>query len=56
MARLLFTERASPRADPIPIKADPAPAITLLTSAKSKLIKPGVVIKSVIPCTPESKT
>ncbi|CAB4632247.1 unannotated protein [freshwater metagenome] len=42
-------DRASPLADPIPINAEPAPAITLFTSAKSKLIKPGVVIRSVIP-------
>ena len=30
--------------------------MTLRTSAKSRLIKPGVVIKSVIPCTPASRT
>ena len=48
--------RASPRAEPIPIRAEPAPDITLLTSAKSKFIKPGVVIKSVMPCTPERRT
>ena len=34
----------------------PAPDITDLTSAKSRLIRPGVVIRSVIPWTPESST
>ena len=48
--------RSSPRAEPIPISAEPASVITVLTSAKSKLIKPGCVMISVIPCTPESKT
>ncbi len=50
------TLRSSPRDDPIPISAEPAPDITDFTSAKSRLISPGVVIKSVIPCTPESST
>ena len=40
----------------MPISADPAPDITDLTSAKSRLIRPGVVIRSVMPCTPESST
>ncbi|CAB4630798.1 unannotated protein [freshwater metagenome] len=48
--------RSSPLAVPIPIRAEPAPCITDLTSAKSKLIRPGVVIKSVIPCTPARST
>src|SRR5690606_24330518 len=50
------TDRLSPRALPMPIRALPAPLITLLTSAKSRLIRPGVVIRSVMPCTPESST
>ncbi len=50
------TARFSPRAVPIPIRAVPAPLMTLLTSAKSKLIRPGVVMRSVMPCTPESST
>ena len=37
-------DRPSPRADPIPISAGPAPDMTHLTSAKSRLIRPGVVI------------
>ena len=40
----------------MPISALPAPDITDLTSAKSRLIRPGVVIRLVIPCTPESST
>ena len=48
--------RLSPRAEPMPISAEPAPLITLLTSAKSRLIRPGVVIRSVMPWTPESST
>ena len=40
----------------MPISALPAPLITLFTSAKSRLIRPGVVIRSVMPWTPESST
>ena len=36
----------------MPIIAEPASAITVRTSAKSRLIWPGVVIRSVIPWTP----
>ena len=50
------TARSSPLAVPIPINAEPAPCITDLTSAKSRLIRPGVVIRSVIPCTPARST
>ena len=46
------TERSSPRAEPMPISAEPALAITDFTSAKSRLIRPGVVIRSVMPETP----
>ena len=38
------------------MRADPASDMIILTSAKSVLIKPGVVIKSVIPCTPCRRT
>ncbi len=48
--------RSSPRAEPMPISAEPASDITDLTSAKSRLIRPGVVIRSVMPWTPESST
>ena len=50
------TARSSPRAEPMPMSADPAPDMTDLTSAKSRLMRPGVVIRSVMPCTPESST
>ena len=39
----------SPVPRPIPISAEPDAAITLLTSAKSTLIKPGIVMMSEIP-------
>ena len=48
--------RSSPRAEPMPMRALPAPCMTDLTSAKSRLIRPGVVMRSVIPWTPESST
>ena len=50
------TERSSPRAEPMPISAEPALAITDFTSAKSRLISPGVVIRSVMPQTPWRRT
>ena len=43
------TARASPRDEPMPISAEPAPDMTDFTSAKSRLISPGVVIRSVMP-------
>ena len=42
----------SPLPLPMPISADPAPCIIALTSAKSRLMSPGTVISSEIPCTP----
>ena len=50
------TARFSPRAEPMPISAEPALDITDFTSAKSRLIRPGVVIRSVMPETPWSST
>ncbi len=50
------TARSSPRAEPMPMSADPAPCMTDFTSAKSRLIRPGVVMRSVMPCTPECST
>ena len=44
--------RFSPEAAPTPIIAEPASDITARTSAKSRLIWPGVVIRSVMPWTP----
>ena len=50
------TARRSPSASPVPIIALPISAITARTSAKSRLIKPGITIKSVTPRTPDCKT
>ena len=41
--------RLSPEAEPTPMMAVPALLMIILTSAKSVLIRPGVVISSVIP-------
>ncbi len=48
--------RCSPRAEPMPIRAEPASDMTDLTSAKSRLIRPGVVMRSVMPETPWCRT
>src|SRR3989344_1532786 len=48
--------RFSPTPEPTPIKAEPASFMMVLTSAKSTLISPAVVIKSEIPWTPWDKT
>ena len=45
--------RRSPSASPVPIIAFPISLITDLISAKSRLIRPGITIKSVTPLTPE---
>ncbi len=37
---------------PMPMRAEPAPDMTDFTSAKSRLIRPGVVISDVMPSTP----
>ena len=50
------TARLSPLACPMPISAEPALDSTILTSAKSVLIRPGVVIRLVMPETPWSST
>ena len=50
------TARSSPLAWPMPISAEPALDSTILTSAKSVLIRPGVVIRLVMPDTPCSST
>ena len=42
---------SSPLALPIPIWAMPLSVITVWTSAKSRLMRPGTLIRSVIPCT-----
>ena len=44
--------RLGPLAMPMPISADPASRMIVRTSAKSRLIRPGVVIRSQTPWTP----
>ena len=51
-----FITRLSPRAEPTPMSAEPASAMTERTSAKSTLMRPGIVIRSVMPCTPLCST
>ena len=48
--------RRSPSASPVPIMALPISPITDLMSAKSRLIRPGITIRSVTPRTPEYST
>ncbi len=45
------TARFSPWPTPVPITAWPIPFITARTSAKSRLIWPGTVMMSEMPCT-----
>ena len=40
----------------MPMRAEPASLMIIFTSAKSVLIRPGVVMRSVMPCTPWSRT
>ncbi len=44
--------RLSPSASPVPIIALPISLITERTSAKSRLMRPGMTIRSVMPRTP----
>ena len=55
-ARAALTDRPSPVADPMPMMAVPALLMIILTSAKSVLIRPGTVIRLVIPWTPCIRT
>src|SRR3954466_15533349 len=48
--------RASPSAVPVPISATPMLLMMVRTSAKSTLIRPGMVIRSEMPCTALSST
>ena len=48
--------RFSPLSSPMPISAVPASCMIARTSAKSRLIRPGIVIRSVIPWTPWRRT
>src|SRR5690606_2070017 len=51
-----FTARSSPEATPMPISAEPALSMMVRTSAKSRLMRPGTVIRSEMPCTPWRST
>ena len=48
--------RSSPRAVPVPIIARPISDMTVRTSAKSTLIRPGRTIRSAMPCTAPCST
>ena len=54
--RAASTARFSPVARPIPISAEPASFMIARTSAKSRLIRPGIVMMSLIPWTPWRRT
>ena len=53
-ARAAVTARPSPLAVPMPMMAVPAFDMIIFTSAKSVLMSPGTVMRSVIPRTPWS--
>ena len=55
-ARAALAALPSPMDEPMPMMAVPALIMTIFTSAKSVLISPGTVIRSVIPRTPWSST
>ena len=55
-ARAASPARFSPDATPIPISAEPASRMIVRTSAKSRLTRPGIVIRSVMPWTPWRRT
>ena len=54
--RAASSARLSPDAAPIPISAEPALVNTVRTSAKSRLMRPGVMMRLVIPSTPWYRT
>ena len=55
-ARAALTARPSPVDEPMPMMAVPALVMIIFTSAKSVLISPGTVMRSVMPCTPCRRT
>ena len=55
-ASAAFAARFSPDASPVPIMALPISDITVRISAKSRLILPGFIIRSVTPHTPLCRT
>ena len=52
-ASAAVSERFSPDASPVPIMALPISRITARTSAKSRLMRPSLTIRSVMQATPE---
>ena len=54
--RAASTPRFSPLATPMPMRAEPALRMMVRTSAKSRLMRPGTVMRSVMPCTPWRST
>ena len=48
--------RSSPVASPMPMRAVPASFMMALTSAKSRLTRPGIVMRSEMPLTPLRRT
>ena len=48
--------RFSPPETPMPMSAEPASDMIVRTSAKSRLMRPGIVMRSVMPWTPWRRT
>ena len=55
-ARAASTARFSPVPIPIPIMLLPASRMIVFTSAKSRFMRPGTVMRSLMPCTPWRRT
>src|SRR5450759_1154368 len=55
-SRAASAARVSPLPKPMPMRAAPWPDMIALTSAKSRLIRPGNTIRSLMPCTPWRST
>ncbi len=54
--RAAMTQASSPVAEAVPIMAYPMPLMMARISEKSRLISPGVVMMSLIPCTAWRRT
>src|SRR5437867_3752282 len=54
--RAASAARVSPVPCPMPISAEPALVMIVFTSAKSRLMRPGTVMRSLMPCTPWRNT
>ena len=55
-SRAALAARSGPLARPMPMRAEPAERMTARTSAKSRLMRPGTVMRSLMPCTPWRRT